>query len=134
MYIINIYIYIIYIYILHRRSYRNGREIFAQQKNVFLIIFRVESHIIITALKKIYIYVYTYIYIYIYIYMYTRKIVISKIYCFGKFMLIRNIMKYIHTCTYIYNTYIYTYINIYIYFMTLCILTLYIYVYFIYTL
>ena len=36
--------------------YRNGCEIFAQQKSVFLIIFEKESHIIITtALKKIYI-------------------------------------------------------------------------------
>ena len=39
--------------------YRNGCEIFAQQKNVFLIIFEKKSHIIIiTVLKKIYIYKY----------------------------------------------------------------------------
>ena len=28
----------VYIYDLHRRSYRNGCEIFSQQKNVFLIL------------------------------------------------------------------------------------------------
>ena len=36
----------------HRRSYQNGYEIFAQHKNVFLIILKNNCIIIITALKK----------------------------------------------------------------------------------
>ena len=56
---INIYIYVdtytyiyIYIYIY------NGCEIFAKQKNVFLVTLKISHIVVTTALKKIYIYIY----------------------------------------------------------------------------
>ena len=46
----------VYIYIY--RSYRNGCEIFAKQKNVFLVTLKISYIVVTTALKKIYIYIY----------------------------------------------------------------------------
>ena len=47
---------------MHRRSYQNGCEIFAQQKNVFLIILENIHTLLQQRLRRRYIYIYIYIY------------------------------------------------------------------------